>query len=338
VVCTNRKIVKGYNDIATTHPYIVNSLLDFNDGFIYSHGSGKKVNWECLDCGNIIKNKRIADIAKYGLFCPKCSDKISYSEKFTYNVLSQLNINFEYQKSFEWSLSKKYDFYIKDENIIIETHGEQHYVESFTRIGKKARNLKEEQENDKLKEKLALQNNINKYIAIDVKRSELEYIKNNILNSELFKLFDLSGIDWVECHKFACSSLVCVVCNLWNNEKMSTTQISKTIKLHVSTIIKYLKRGTELGLCDYSAKESSKIALQKTIKYIKDNISKKVIQLDKNNNFIKEYESISSAEKDMKINNISMCCMGKLKFVGGYKWVYSEYYHLQIKSITLTKT
>ncbi|MEM5599205.1 hypothetical protein AAHB53_28045 [Niallia circulans] len=58
---------------------------------------------------------------------PKCSDGFSIPEKFMFNLLDYLQVDFDYQKVFDWSLGKRYDFYIPMLNCIIETHGAQHY-------------------------------------------------------------------------------------------------------------------------------------------------------------------------------------------------------------------
>lgn len=49
---------------------------------------------------------------------------------------------------------------------------------------------------------------------------------------------------------------------------------------------------------------------------------KKVIQYDLQGNFIKEWESISQAEKSLKIFNISNCIKGQTRYknVGGFIW------------------
>ena len=56
------------------------------------------------------------------------------------------------------------------------------------------------------------------------------------------------------------------------------------------------------------------------------NRSKSIIQKDKNDNFIKEFESISEAHNKTKINlgNIHSACCGRYKSAGGYKWEYKE--------------
>ena len=258
-VCSGKKVKIGYNDMWTTNPELAKLLADPEDGYKYTQNSHKYVDWKCPNCGNVIKNKRIEDINKRRLSCPKCSDKIPYTEKFVFNVLQQLlQSNFVYQLSkttFKWCDKYLYDFYFKinNEEYILETHGLQHYEES-----PRGRSLKEEQENDKIKKELAIKNGIkpDNYIVIDCRYSELKWIKEHILKSRLNELFGLSKIDWLDCHKYACSSLVKKVCDLWNNCINSITEISKIIKLSQNTVIKYLKQGKLLNWCEYSPKNN----------------------------------------------------------------------------------
>lgn len=59
--------------------------------------------------------------------------------------------------------------------------------------------------------------------------------------------------------------------------------------------------------------------------YISKNYStKKVNQYTLNNDFIKCWESITKAEKELKITHISMCCRGKRKSAGNYIWRYAD--------------
>ena len=57
-------------------------------------------------------------------------------------------------------------------------------------------------------------------------------------------------------------------------------------------------------------------------------LSKAVIQLDKNNNFIAEYKSISEASRQTGIDkvHISQCCreIKHYKTAGGYKWKFKN--------------
>ncbi len=254
-ICSNNQILIGFNDMWTINPELAKKLADPEGGYKYTQSSGQKVDWKCPRCGNIIKNKVINKIYKRGLFCSKCSDGIGYPEKFIYNLIEQLKESFEYQKSnFNWSKGKRYDFYLTKLDTIIETHGRQHYEELNRGIYNNK--LKEIQENDKLKYDLAQTNNINNYIIIDCRYSELEYIKYNILNSRLAELYDLSNIDWLKCHELACNSFVKIVCDLWKSGIRSTKEISNKIKLSKGTIIKYLKQGTLLKWCDYDPKKN----------------------------------------------------------------------------------
>ena len=51
--------------------------------------------------------------------------------------------------------------------------------------------------------------------------------------------------------------------------------------------------------------------------------SKKVNQYDLNGNYIKTYNSLNKASKELNIsNNIYLCCTGKIKTCGGYIWKY----------------
>ena len=58
-----------------------------------------------------------------------------------------------------------------------------------------------------------------------------------------------------------------------------------------------------------------------SLKKIQKNNEKSVLQYDLNGNFIKEWESIKEAKKELKVSShISCCCNGKRKTAGGYIW------------------
>ena len=54
--------------------------------------------------------------------------------------------------------------------------------------------------------------------------------------------------------------------------------------------------------------------------------SKKVMQYDLNGNYIKTFNSIIEASKEVNVyhSNISACCKGKLHKTGGYIWKYEK--------------
>ena len=96
-------------------------------------------------------------------------------------------------------------------------------------------------------------------IRIDCQKSEMEYIKNNILQSELSDLFDLSNIDWRRCQLQSVNSLVKEVCDLYNKGNKNI-DISNELKLDRHTVTKYLKLGNELGWCKYTPKQYKKVS------------------------------------------------------------------------------
>lgn len=314
-VCDGKEIIVGFNDMWTTNPELASLLANTEDGFKYAKSSDKKVDWKCPDCGEIIKNKRIGGINKYGLSCPKCSDGIKYPEKVMLNVLSQLNITFIHDSSFKWSNRRRYDFYIPSLNMIIETHGGQHLGKGFNTIG--GRSYKEEKENDKVKRELALQNGIKSYFEIDCSKSELEFIKENILNSKMIEHFNFNNVDWDKVNEFSRSSLSKEALRLWNNGLKDAIKIAEKLNLHHRTVHRYLKFWSNLGKSDFND-------------YLIDT-RRKVVQLSLKHEFIKQWDSISEASEKYS-KNIIKVCQGHRDKCCGYRWMYLEDYENFLKT------
>lgn len=306
--CTpSRKILIGFNDLWTTHPEVAMLLTNKSKGYELSVGSNKKEEFKCNNCGFIGK-KLITNVVKRGFQCPKCSDGFSYPEKLLFNVFEQLeDLKFNTQKSFEWSNNKRYDFYISSLNCIIETHGEQHY-----RHTGRGRSLKEEQENDKTKKELALNNGIDNYIIIDCRKSNLPFIRNNIIKSKLSSFLDLYNINWSIANEFASTSyLLKTICGLWNTKEMTKSQIGIKLKINRNTVVNYIKQGAELGWCNYENNEAK---------------PKAVVQLTMHDEFVREFTSTSEASRCLNIQqpSISRVCNGKMKSTGGFKWLFKS--------------
>ncbi len=258
VCCRNPQIVvKGINDIPTTAPWMIPYFQGgYDEAKLHTCSSSFKINPICPDCGKIQNKFNTLNkiYTNHSIGC-SCKDGISYPEKFMFNFLNQLEIDFQTQLSksiFKWCKSEnydyRYDFYIPSLNCIIETHGGQHYIESSTNTQFK-KTLTEEQTNDKLKKELAKRNNINYYVSINCCFSDMNWIKNSIINSELTKLFDLSKIDWSKCDEFALKNIVKLVCETKNELKLTNKQLAIDFKLSTSTISKYLKNGKMHNWC-----------------------------------------------------------------------------------------
>ena len=312
-----KKAVLGINTIWDKARWMVYLGVSEEDAKTHTPNSNKKIKVKCPDCGRIKEIRLNVIYKRHSIGC-SCKDRISYPEKLMESLLIQLGVEYKYQYRNNWSQNKIYDFYLPNYNIIIETHGEQHYEQS-----RRGRSLKEEQENDEFKKELALKNGIKHYIVINCSKSELEYIKNNILDSKLNELFDLSNINWNKCEEYALKNKVKEVCVYYKKHQgISTVDLAKEFSVDKSTVIKYLKQGTKLGWCKYDAKEEM-IRIGKLNGKLN---SKPVSQFTLKNEFIKTYSSATEAEKETGTHygNISMCCNGKRKTAGGYIWKFAE--------------
>lgn len=255
--CAGKKVLIGFNDLWTTHPEIAKLLKDPEDGYKYTYGSGKKVDFVCQDCGNII-NSVISNVCWQGLCCPMCSDGVSYPNKLIRQLLKQLKIDFIPEYSSEWSQSKQYDCYFEHngEKYVVEMDGSQHYAETTTF----KMSLEEIKINDELKTMLAIQNGVN-IIRINCIESNLEYIKKNILLSELGDIFDLSNVCWDVCDQNAQKSFVKEACDLYMSGVNKIQDICKILQMHRVTIRRYLKMGTKFGWCNYSPDKTKSVVV-----------------------------------------------------------------------------
>ena len=242
-ICTNRP------KICETHPQFIDWVYDKEDSKRYSYGTSTKIDWICPYCGSKVEKISISKvISRKRVPCKVCSDGISYPNKYMRNLLIQLKEEFEQEYMPDWIKPKRYDFYIPSKNLIIEMDGNLGH-------GRKTidgRTPKETLEIDKYKDSIANQHGLD-VVRIDCIESDSDYIKNNILNSKLSTLFDLSNVDFLLCNKYAYSSLKMKVCDIWNQYHEMGNILQET-KLPRETIIRYLKDCTKYGLCDYDPK------------------------------------------------------------------------------------
>ena len=252
VCCHNpQKIVLGINTIWDKARWMCDLGVLEEDAKKYTPQSNKKIEVICPHCGES-KICRISDIYNNHSIGCICADNIPSGEKAIYFILRQLGIDFKFQltkKDFNWCDRFRYDFYIPSINTIIETNGEQHYKETTNFKSK----LEDIVNNDKAKKELALKNKIKNYIVIDCRKTNFDYIKENILNSELSLLLDLSVIDWGKCEEFIFNkNLIKIACNYKkDNPNLTTTKIGELMGFNYNTIRNWLKIGTKLGWCEY---------------------------------------------------------------------------------------
>lgn len=345
--CCGKIVVEGINDIPTTAPWMVKYFQGgYDEAKLYTkYGSGNinnkdgKINPICPNCKAMNKDyKYIGNMYKdKGYTCPKCSDGISYPNKFMFNILEQLNINFKTEYSPKWMKPKRYDFYfeINNKKYIIEMDGEFHYKNNHLN----GQTAKQSQEIDDYKDKLAKEYSI-EVIRIDCNYDKLknrfEYIKENILHSKLNNIFDLNSIDWDKCNNESLKTNINKACDLWNKGISSTKEIANKMKIDKTTVVDYLNIGYKLNLCNYNSIEQKQISLSKMLKASWD---KNSIQLYCKNadkifnsiqdcmNYCKEYLNInisaSTIQRRLNTNNKNTS-----------KTIYKDFYVWQVKNLT----
>lgn len=326
--CSGRYFIVGESDLYTVYPEIARLLLNPDEGRNMSKCCDKKASFKCPSCGAISEHM-VSNVVKRGFSCPVCSDGISYPNKFTASMLSQLEVRFIHEFSFD-EASYRYDFYLPDYNIIIEMHGRQHYEE----WNRSSRALQEEQLNDRNKMCFAINKGISHYIVIDSRNSDINYISKNILNSDLKYMFDLSTVDWRQCGYFASGSLVHQAAKLYNDGN-DVSDIARILTYSEPAIRNFLKKATKLDLCKYIPSKG----------FLMD--KRKIILLNNNETF----GSISDASKkyNVPVANISKVCLYERKYAGidletglPYVWRYLDQYdpdeNIDFKSLIYSRT
>ena len=336
-VCTNRIVIKGINDITTTDPWMVPYFQGGEEGAsLYSKSCKKMITPKCPDCGRLVTKQTINNIYTHkGVSCV-CKDGVSFPNKIIYFVMEQLldnnQISYFDREYYIPKENKYYDMYFESnssEKYFIEMDGgvgHGYVIQNHDKskgCGLKAYPISMFRD-DVAKEKLAESLNI-KLIRIDCYCSDFEYIKNNIVNSELRDIVDLSSIDWVSVEKQSYSNLMKTVCDYKNdNPDAFVKEAASKFNLDPETIRVYWSKGNSLGWCTFNRKledtrsrkarkyfgQSCRVILEniktleqiefdsisdftrKNSEYFSKPLTKKMLEnrFKKGNNFIENYE------------------------------------------------
>lgn len=313
------KVVEDINSIYKTDPWMI-PIIGEECAKTHTKGSSDEVEAVCPDCGRIKENVIINCIYKNHSIGCVCQDGISYPNKFMFNLLEQLCINFETEYNPEWIKPRRYDFYIPSEKLIIEMDGGFH-----SKDNKMTKKTKEESKAiDNYKDELAKKHGF-EVIRIDCDynyNNRFAYIKKEITNHKNFnKLFNLNLVDWNECNIFATSNLIKIACEYKkNNPNMTTTEIGNIMGYSQTGVANWLRNGNELGWCYYNPKDEVKISLEKGHKFRKDQASP--VEVFKNDISLGIYPSTAyltdNGEKIFGIKFvracITNCCLEKPKY------------------------
>lgn len=306
------------NSVAALRQDLIKYFKDPNDAFCITTGSSKRVSLICPDCGTE-KTMIMYNLFKKGFSCNVCGDKISYPNKLIRNIMFQLENECEYLE-FEWfekwENRYRYDVYFEKDNkqYVIEMQGEQHYR------GWKGYDVDKIQNNDSKKQDLAISNGAI-CIVIDARKSDFDYIFNNISCSLLHELFDLSKINYDICKENSTKNIIKLVCQDYNSN-MTTKELMNKYRLCRTTIVNYLHKGTELMWCNYIPKDSHR----KSLEVLKKKVNIRTVHDD----FIGTYESIQDGIEyiqstyNIKLHNgaATMVCQGKRSHHHGFIFEY----------------
>lgn len=191
--------------------------------------------------------RKIVNVVKAGhITCPTCSDGFPYPEKFMANLLTQLDISFDYHYTDTWTQNYIYDFRL-------EVNGKKYIIETDGGIGHGHRNLtnlssEESLAIDKYKDLLAT-NNGYEIIRIDCNytSNRFDYIKQSIIDT-LYNIVDLSMVDWDECNKKALDSVFHKVIDCYKHKSVFLDEIEEMTHIKQRTIIKYLREAMDCGI------------------------------------------------------------------------------------------
>ena len=207
VCCVPPKLViKGINDIATTDPWMMKYMINYEDAYKYSSQSNECIKVKCINCG-YEKNMSICGLYKRKHVPCVCSMG-SYAEKLFYHIVNiQFDLDMIFQaskKDFKWMENFRYDFVDSKNKIIWELdgglgHGKKIHSKSNETIEDTIRR-------DKTKDKLAMENGFT-VIRIDVdypNYDRFDFIKTSIMSSPFPGIYNVYDINFSEAHKFAC--------------------------------------------------------------------------------------------------------------------------------------
>lgn len=325
--------MKSDRKVAIYYPELVKFFKNPKEAEECSIRSDKRIWVKCPDCGHehvmIVKN-----LTRRHYRCPVCGDSNSFPEKLVLAILDLAGKKYVYHannKTFPWCKNFIYDFYLPENNVIIETDGPQHSIFGFG--FKLSKSVEEIREIDKEKEKLALENGIKKIVRVDFSDRDLSKCKINISTS-LYDLIDIEKVSWEKAVAMASHSELRKICSVWEREKnnKNTVEISKELGISRDKLVRFLHRGTEAGFCVYDGESERIRAAKKGGSVIKKTRTKPILVYDLENKFLGEYsgakylseisENVFGVKFDYQ--GIIYTCTGVQKTHRGYKFKYKN--------------
>ncbi len=348
--CANKIVVTGINDLATTHPEIAKEWHPTKNGNLTPqdvvHGTGKKVWWLCSQ-GHEYQATVLHRTQENGTSCPICNSgkQTSFAEQAVYYYIKKLYPDAINRYTADFLGRMELDIFIPSINCAIEYDGEPWHkgVAKLKREEKKykicqSRNIKL----IRLREKDAP---MTAFIADD------QWCKKDLYKSENLEFIILELLKHLNFGGFGCPIDVNIKRDKQEILQYKTIEKKNSLQDKYPTIAKewhptkngnlkpnmFKPRSTHKvwWICSYCGYEYEatighrtasknptgcpKCGIEKSTRAKR----KAVNMIDSNTNqIIKTFVSVSEAQRQTNIRNISMVCNGLRSKAGGYKWSY----------------
>ena len=360
--CANLVVVKGVNDLRTTHPKLASEWHPTKNGDLtpeeVTYGKGKKVWWICLE-----GHEYHATILhrSHGTNCPICNSgrQTSFAEQAVYFYIKKLFDDAVSRYTDIFSNGMELDIYIPSKKLAIEYDGEAwHKSEKASREKEKYRICKEKGIRLlRLKEKRADTDmwSADEILNISGNGSMYEHKNLAILIRALLDKLDSRSNFWTRKRMSDLHSPIDI--NLERDEMEIRSYMTKikgdSLEELFPNIAKewhptknltvkpnQVKRGSSTKywwLCPECNNEYKASVSHRTYgtgcpkcgaKKSAANRRRKVCKINMvTNEIIKIYESVTDAAIDMNFNtssNITSVCKNKRPHAGGYLWRYAD--------------
>lgn len=307
-------VLVGINDIHTTDPDVGNLLSNSIDGYNYRINTGTQLEFTCPNCG---KHKFMlpSNVKSRGMSCDYCSDGVSYPNKFIRNILDLLGIEFE--PEYMVNINGKRCFY----DVFFKINNKPFCIEMDGGLGhghknNKSRTIEEQLFIDSIKNDYAINNGIT-LIRIDCNYGDInnryEYIKKNILQSDLLKYLHITDEIFQKADSLSVNSNTVLFSKLWNNGIHSYHELKNKLNVRTNaTIRNYAKCCSDLGLIqesydDFLNTTDEKRLYQKTPRHVQP-----ILCVQTGEVFI----SMSDARRKMSISHLDRFFSGEYSYCG----------------------
>ena len=350
--CADKIVVTGINDLATTHPEIAKEWHPTKNGDLMPqnvvHGTGKKVWWLCPQ-GHEYQATVLHRTQDNGTSCPICNSggQTSFAEQAVYYYIKKLYPDAINRYTADFLGQMELDIFIPSINCAIEYDGEAWHSGDVK--------LKREEK----KYKICRDKNI-KLIRLREEDAPMtafiaddQWIKKDLYKTENLEYIIIELLKHLNYRGIKCPVNVNIKRDKQKILQYKTIEKRKSLEDKYPNIAKewHPTKNGELTPCMFKPRSDHKVwwlcpecgneyeatighrtakkkptgcpicGIEKSAK-----AKRKVVNMidPETNKIVKTFRSVSDAQRQTNIKNISMVCNGLRVKAGGYKWEYAE--------------